>query len=118
MTGEILRSTIKTKIPTNIHYRLTAFPTPDTDDEWLDLVVKLGKIEEAHKKETQVLNDSVPKPKDKGKGKETAKTGNQTARKSSDKKDVFTRPVNWKNLTEKEKEDRKTRLGNISKETI
>ena len=50
MAGEILRSTIKAKISNNIRYRFTAFPTPDTDEEFMRLIVKLGKIEEAHKR--------------------------------------------------------------------
>ena len=43
-----------------------AVATPDTDVEWLDLVVWLGKVKEAHKKETQVLNKGLSKSKNKG----------------------------------------------------
>ena len=52
-----------------------AFATPDMDEEWLDLVVRLGKVEEAHKEETQVLNEGLSNQKIKEKGRNHQKPG-------------------------------------------
>ena len=65
--------------------------------------------------ETKALREVNPKPKDKGKNKETKK-GESSGTKSDKRKETFPKPANWKNLTEKEKEEREKRLGNMSKE--
>ena len=74
------------------------------DEDWLDLVVEIGKTEENHKKEAEVLQKFAPKAQDKGKGKAAPRGGNTTADNSSnDLPDKFPRPANWQKLTEKEK---------------
>ena len=85
MAAEILRSTIIAKITTYMQYRLTAFATPDTDEEWLDLVVGLGKVEEAHKKETRVLNKVFLNQKIKEKGRKHKKPGTRQQKNATRK---------------------------------
>ena len=113
-TGELLRNKIKGKIPTAIRHRMVGGGPVDTDELWLERLESIGGDEENFENETKALGEVYPKPKDKGKNKETAKKGESSSTKSDKRKETFPKPADWKNLTEKEKEERKKRLGNMS----
>ena len=114
-TGELLRTKIKGKIPTPIRHRMVAGDPVDTDELWLEKLKRVGVDEERFENETKALRDVNTKPKDKGKGKDTSKGESSKTNKNPEKrKETFPKPADWKNLTEKEKEEREKRLGNMS----
>ena len=115
-TGELLRNKIKGKIPTTIRHRMVAGGPVDTDELWLERLESIGGDEERFENEPKALRNVNPKPKNKGKGKETAKKGESSGTRSDKRKETFPKPADWKNLTEKEKDKREKRLGNMSKE--
>ena len=86
----------------------------DTDELWLERLESIGGDEEQFENETKALKEVNPKPKDKGKGKETSRKGQSSGTKSDKRKETFPKLADWKNLTEKEKEEREKRLGNMS----
>ena len=112
--GELLRNKFKGKIPTTIRQHMVAGGPVDTDELWLERLESIGGDKERFENETKALKDVNPKPKDKGKGKETSRKGESAGTKSEKRKKTFPKPADWKNLTEKEKEEREKRLGNMS----
>ena len=113
--GELLRNKIKGKIPTPIRHRMVAGSPVDTDELWLEKLESVGVDEERFENETKALRDVNPKPKDKGKGKDNSEGKSFRTNKNPEKrKESFPKPADWKNLTEKENEEREKRLGNIS----
>ena len=84
----------------------------DTDELWLEKLKRVGVDEERFENETKALRDVNTKPKDKGKGKDTSK--GESSKNQEKRKETFPKPADWKNLTEKEKEEREKRLGNMS----
>ena len=114
-TGELLRNKIKGKIPTPIRHRMVAGDPVDTDELWLEKLKSVGVDEERFENETKGLRDVNPKQKDNGKGKATSRRESSKTNKNPEKrKETFPKPADWKNLTEKEKEEREKRLGNMS----
>ena len=87
----------------------------DTDELWLEKLKKVGVDEERFKNETKALRDVNTKPKEKGKGNDTSRGESSRTNKNAEKrKETFPKPTEWKNLMEKEKEEREKRLGNMS----
>jgi hypothetical protein len=55
MSGVTLRTTIKRQLPKDLSRRIFLMPSTDLDDEWIQMVVKVGKIEESFLSEERLL---------------------------------------------------------------
>ena len=74
----------------------------DTDELWLEKLKSVGADEERFENETKALRDVNPKPKDKGKGRDTSKGECSKINKNPEKrKETFPKPADWKNLMPK-----------------
>jgi hypothetical protein len=99
-------------------------PSTDLDDEWIQMVVKAGKMEESFLAEDKLLRGHQDKPQERKsnpvKGKEIA-TGSRS-RGGGDfnvgMKQHFLKLKNMMNLTSSEAEEWKKRLAEITGETL
>jgi hypothetical protein len=124
MSGVTLRTTIERQLPKDLRRRIFLMPSTDLDDEWIQTVVKAGKMEESFLAEEKLLRGSTEKPQvrksNPAKGKERATSSSSKGRGAWNQGLIqrFEKPKDWKNLTHTEKEERSKRLRGIPLELL
>src|SRR5437660_6320377 len=120
MTGVSLHSLISAAVPAEVRNQLIFAPTYNDDDDWMELVQRIGETLELAKRQEklfevkQITSKKTTKTtktcEDSSSGK---KWGTQTTT-SGKAPDTFPRPKNYQRLTDEEKAQRETRLKGIS----
>src|SRR5205085_8871119 len=120
MMGVSLRSLILAAVPAEVRNQLIFAPTYNDDDDWMELVQRIGQTFELAKRQEklveikQVTSKKTTKTtktwEDSSSGK---KWGTQTTT-SGKAPDTFPRPKNYQHLTDEENAQRETRLKGIS----
>jgi hypothetical protein len=64
MSGVTLRTTIKRQLLKDLRRRIFLMPSTDLDVEWIQMVVKAGKIEESFFAEEKLLRGYQDKPQE------------------------------------------------------
>jgi hypothetical protein len=81
MSGVTLRSTIERQVPKDLRRRISLMLPTDLDDEWIQMVVKAGKMEESFLVEERLFRENDKSPERKSnpaKGKERAVGSNSS----------------------------------------
>src|SRR5437588_10063649 len=119
MTGVSLRSLILAAVPAEVRNQLIFAPTYNDDDDWMELVQRIGQTLELAKRQEKLFEVKQVT------SKKTTKTTKTWEDSSSGKKwgaqtttpgkapDTFPRPKNYQRLTDEEKAQRETRLKEI-----
>jgi hypothetical protein len=113
MSGVTLRTTIERQLPKDVRRRISLIPSTDLDDEWIQMVVKAGKIEESFLAEERLLRGQTDKPQEQksnpAKGKERSAGSSSWGGGALNQGLIqrFEKPMDWKNLTPTEKEERR-----------
>jgi hypothetical protein len=126
MSGVTLRTTIKRQLPKDFRRRISLMPSTDLDDEWIQTVVKAGKMEESFLAEEKMLRGEPNKPQErksfpaKGKEKEqVTERSNQGGGEFNQGLALrFPKPKDFLRLTQDEKDERSKRLRGIPLETL
>jgi hypothetical protein len=99
-------------------------PPTDLDDEWIQMVVKAGKMEESCLAEERLLRGPTDKPQE---GKSNPAKGKKRTRETSSRRgganhqglpQRFEKPKDFNNLTSAKKVERSKRLRGIPLETL
>jgi hypothetical protein len=116
MSGMTSRTTIERQLLKDLRRRISLMPPTDLDDEWIQTVVKAGKMEESFLAEEKLLRGHQDKPQKRksnpAKGKERA-TRNSSWEGGAINQGLtqrFEKPKDFLNLTPAEKEERSKRL--------
>jgi hypothetical protein len=124
MSGVILRSTIERQLPKDLRRRISLIPPTDLDDKWIQMVVKVGKMEESFLAEERLLRGHQERLQER---KSNPVKGKEITTGSSSKgggefnvgfKQHFTKLKNMMNLTPSETKEWRRRLGGISGNTL
>jgi hypothetical protein len=124
MSGVTLRTTIERQLPKDLRRRIFLMPSTNLDDEWIQTVVKAGKMEESFLAEEKLLRGNTEKPPERknnpAKGKERAVSSNSQEEGALNQgmTQRFEKPQDWQNLTPAEKEERERRLRRIPLDTL
>lgn len=129
MSGVTLRSTICRRLSEDMRRRLSMFREEYNDEDWLDLVVSVGKEEEGFLEEERLLKELRGGTENRKGGNfrtvqaktDPAKASQWKAVKTDNASippDRFPRPVDFANLTETEKKQQDERLKGIPEDTI
>lgn len=130
MTGVTLRGTIEQQLPFNVRMRLSVIPEIDDDDEWMRMVVQVGKAQERFLEDNRLLEalkKGTQKPKEWKEPSRATPVGPSPRKPEVDRwkavraakpEDRFPRPVNFSQLTEAEKKQREERLRGVPEDTI
>src|SRR5437588_8781907 len=122
MTAVSLRSLILAAVPAEVRNPLIFAPTYNDNDDWMELVQRIGQTLELAKRQEklfevkQVTSKKTTKTtktwEDSSSGKKWG-TQTTTSRKAAD---TFPRPKNYQHLTDEEKAQRETRFKGISED--
>jgi hypothetical protein len=124
ISGVTLRTTIERQLPKDLRRRISLIPPTNLDDEWIQTVVKAGKMEESFLAEEKLLRQHNDKPQErksnpaKGKERTTRRSSQEGGALNQGLIQRFEKPQDWKNLTPTEKEERSKRLRGIPLETL
>jgi hypothetical protein len=64
MSGVTLRTTIERQLLKDLRRRISLMPSTDLGDEWIQMVVKVGKMEESFLAEAKLLKGHQDKPQE------------------------------------------------------
>jgi hypothetical protein len=124
MSGVTLRSTIERQLPKDLRRRISLMPPTDLDDEWIQTVVKAGKMEESFLAEEKLLRGIQEKPQErksnpnKGKENTTKASSREGGALNQGLTQRFEKPKDFMRLTPTEVEERSQRLKGIPLETL
>jgi hypothetical protein len=126
MSGVTLRTTIERQLPKDLRRRISLMPSTDLDDEWIQTVIKAGKMEESFLAEEKMLRGEPNKPQErksfptKGKDKERA-TGSSSQGGGGFNQGLpqrFQKPKDFLKLTEAEIEEKNKRLRGLPSDLL